>query len=66
MAEAQVNGKPAMMKNKKDLSLQIRNSKKKDHILEAQMKGLISTMSYTEAVRNMWCFMGKLGWPEYH
>ena len=48
MAEAQVFGKPAMKKNKKDLSLQIKN-KKKDHILEPQSHTTTSTMNYTEA-----------------
>ena len=37
-------------KNNKDLSLQIRNNnKKKDHTLETQTQGSISTMNYTEA-----------------
>ena len=47
MAEAQVFGKPALKKNKKDLSLQIKN-KKKDHLLEPQTHGAISAMNYTE------------------
>ena len=48
MAEAQVFGKPALKKNKKDLSLQIKN-KKKDLALEPQTYGTMSTMKYTES-----------------
>ena len=47
MAEAQVFGKPVAKKNKKDLSLQIKN-KKKDHILEPQICGTMSAMNHTE------------------
>ena len=47
MAEAQVFGKPALKKYKKDLSLQIKN-KKKDHISEPQSHGAISAMNYTD------------------
>ena len=72
MAEAQVYGKPTVKKNKKDLSLQIKNNKKKEHVLEPQIHGSMSTMNYKEAPlchieehfiwapRSMWCFMGKL------
>ena len=39
-----------MKKNKKDLSLQIKNNKKKkDHVLEPQTHGSMSTLNYTEA-----------------
>ena len=48
MAEAQVFGKPALKKNKKDLSLQIKNEKK-DLGLEPQTYGTMSTMKYTES-----------------